>query len=181
MSCAFPLDKKSAYFKDDNAAQMYSSNRDLKSSSLPLYLLCVSHKLRANRSLSHLCVLEIDSRQLSRRFCLCLETHQSIVARHVSALNTNTHSSPSILDSLHHIIHPLAIRRRQRHHPLELGIRKLETGMLNLPLISPNHTSPTSHGTHIDQEIILAVLLLRDNLVGRPRQPRARSQQVDLL
>jgi hypothetical protein len=113
---------------------------------------------------------------------LPLPRHTSVHSRSARFIpSTNTHSSPSILDSLHHIIHPLAIRRRQRHHPLELGIGKLETGMLNLPLISPNHTSPTSHETHIDQEIILAVLLLRDNLVGRPRQPRARSQQVDLL
>lgn len=144
ISPALPLAKKSEYFTVDNAAQMYSSNRARKSSSLP--------------------------RNLGLAFPLFDGVYTYVVrcpsgwiVSFARNRKQGAHTIISLLDCVYDIIHPPPISRCKADHSFSFRICEIERNILNLLLafFSTTHMKKAN----IDQNIICAVSLLSDDLI----------------
>jgi hypothetical protein len=87
-----------------------------------------------------------------------------------------THHVPRLLDDAHNVVHPLAVGSGELDQPLDLGIRECEAHLLDLDRLTKEAT-----GTYVDKDVILAVPLLSDNLVGGAHKPGVGLQHVHLL
>jgi hypothetical protein len=143
------------------AAQMYSSKRCLRSSSLPRNLLVSLITSTSSETLTQSGNPRPDGQftSITNEFCALTTSHVSSTVRTTSSIHRRSS----------------AVRATRRSI---LGSEKVnETFSIWLSASGPAAIDLT----HVHKQIEFAVPLLRDNLVCSPRQPRFRSQRVDLL